>query len=144
MSDSERHLAAGLRIVIQRLRRGHNIIICVGELLLIGAPVRIAWVRSQPVVPIFAPGVDATLNTFVGPLDVHQSSGFAVPSVSFRNTLTNSTQAAPRVGPPAIGLISVVDVGAEDSIRRDNLGLVRALPRRIHQLDHSGTTKLKP
>ena len=98
MSDSETHSAAGHIIVILRQRRGLNISICVGERLLVGAPLRIVWIRRQPVAPRFALGLDANLN-FLLPLDVHQSSGFAVPGVSFRNALTSSTQEAPPVGP---------------------------------------------
>ncbi len=126
MSDSETHLAASHSIVLLRQRRGLNIIICVGEHLLVGAPLRIVWIRRQPVAPRFALGLDANLYTYL-PLDVHQSSGFAVLGVSFRNALTNSTQAAPRVGPAAILLLGAIDVLAKDSIRRDDLGLVRAL-----------------
>ena len=72
MSDSETHLAAGHIIVILRQRRGLNIIICVGEQLLIGAPLRIVWIRSQPVAPRFAlPDPDVTSHTVPFPFDVH-------------------------------------------------------------------------
>ena len=126
MSDSETHLAASHSIVLLRQRRGLNIIICVGEYLLVGAPLRIVWIRGQPVAPRFALGLDANLDTLL-PLDVHQSSGFALPGVSFRNALVGPTQIAPRVEPVELELFALLDVVAKDSIRRDDLGLVRAL-----------------
>ena len=113
MSDSERHLAAGQIIVFLRQRRGLNIIICVGELLLIGAPVRIVWVRSQPVAPRFALGLDANLHT-LGPLDIHLISTLAVLGVSFGYALVGPTQIAPRVEPVEVDLCAVLDVVAKD------------------------------
>ena len=79
MSDSETHLAAGHIIVLLRQRRGLNISICVGERLLVGAPLRIAWVRNQPVAPL---PVDHTLH-FLGPFGVHGSSSCEEPGTLF-------------------------------------------------------------